>query len=160
MDIKGSDVLEVLRRAESRSPLRGVAVKLLALKRSSLHDAPRQQFVPNFQSPRVAMTSWPPFVPPVRVASSRPRRRDFFLARHHNRPYSEEPVNIVQKKAEARFIVTNQRAPRSQKWAGAEVTLRTAWIKGLILPGFCVNDPPAIGSSRQVPLLQDAAAVV
>ena len=57
LEFKGSDVLEVLRRPESRSPLRGVAVKLLAPKRSSLHDAPRQPFAPNFRSPRVAMTS-------------------------------------------------------------------------------------------------------
>ena len=37
---------------------------------------------------------------------------------------------------------------------------QTAWIKGPVLPGFCVNDPPAVGSSRLVPLLEDAAAVV
>ena len=54
---KGSDVLEVLRHPESRSHLCEVAVKLLALKRSSLHDAPRQPFAPNFQSLRVAMTA-------------------------------------------------------------------------------------------------------
>ena len=61
------------------------------------------------------------------------------------------------KNAAARLQLSQ---PRSQKRAGAEVTLRTAWIKGPILPGFCVNDPPVIGSSRQVPLLEDAAAVV
>ena len=57
MKIKGSDVLEVRRPPKSKSPLRRVVVKLLAPKRSSLHDAPRQPFAPNFQSPRVAMTS-------------------------------------------------------------------------------------------------------
>ena len=54
---KGSDVLEALRHPESRSPLCEVAVKLLTPKCSSLHDAPRQPFAPNFQSPRVAMTA-------------------------------------------------------------------------------------------------------
>ena len=37
--------------------------------------------------------------------------------------------------------------------------LRTAWIKRPILPGFCLNDPSAVGSSRQVTLLEDAAVV-
>ena len=54
---KGSDVLEALRHPESRSLIREVAVKLLAPKCSSLHDAPRQPFAPNFQSTRVAMTA-------------------------------------------------------------------------------------------------------
>ena len=57
MEIKGSGVLEVLRDPESRSPLRGVAVKFLAPKLSSLHDAPRHPFATNFHSPRVAMTA-------------------------------------------------------------------------------------------------------
>ena len=89
----GSCVLEVRRPPDSRSPLLGVVVKLLAPKRSSLHDAPRQPFAPNFQSPQVAMMSWPLILPRVSVALSRPRRRDFILARHRNRPYSKEPAN-------------------------------------------------------------------
>ena len=56
-------------------------------------------------------------------------------------------------------LTTNQRAPRSQKWAGAEVTLRTAWIKSPILPGFSLNDPPAVGSSKQVTILKGTAVV-
>ena len=48
MKIKGSDVLDVLRHPENRIPSREVAVKLFAPKRSSLHDAPRQRFAPNF----------------------------------------------------------------------------------------------------------------
>ena len=112
MEIKGSDALEVLRRPESRSPLRGVAVKLLAPKRSSLHDAPRQPFAPNFQSPRVAMTSWPLIIPRVPVASSHPQLQDFILARHQNRPFFKEPANLVRKKPAARLQLPQPVKPR------------------------------------------------
>ena len=46
-----------------------------------------------------------------------------------------------------------------KKWAGAKMTLRTAWVKRPILPGFCLNDPPAVESIRQVILLEDTAVV-
>ena len=34
--------------------------------------------------------------------------------------------------------------------------MQTTWIKRRILPAFRLNDPPAVGSSRQVSLLEDA----
>ena len=56
-------------------------------------------------------------------------------------------------------LTTNQRAPRSPKRTGVEGTLRPAWIKRNILPVFCLNDPPAVGSSSQVTILEDFAVV-
>ena len=46
-------------------------------------------------------------------------------------------------------LTTKQPAPRSHKRAGAETTSRTAWTERPILPGFCFNDPPAGGGSKQ-----------
>ena len=131
---KRSDALEVVRHPESTSPLRQVVVKPLAPKRSSLHDSPRQPFAPNFQSPRVAMTASPLFLPPVHVASSRPRRQDFFpgtaskpaFFSKSERIFSEKMLQLVTSCPSPYNLATNQRAPRSQKWAGAEVTLQTA----------------------------------
>ena len=40
----------------------------------------------------------------------------------------------------------------SRKQAAAEMTLRTTWIKHTILLWFCLDDPPAGGGSRQVNL--------
>ena len=54
---------------------------------------------------------------------------------------------------------TKQRASRSQKRAGAETILRTAWIEYPIFPQFCLDDPSAGGGSRQVILPEETAVV-
>ena len=48
-------------------------------------------------------------------------------------------------------LTTKQRAPRSQKRAGAETTLRTSWTERPILHQFCFDNPPAGEGSKQVP---------
>ena len=79
------------------------------------------------------------------------------LVSKSQRIFSEKTLQLITSCPSPYNLTTNQRAPRSQKWAGAEGTLQTAWSKGPILPGFSLNDPPAVGSTKQSP---EAAAVV
>ena len=81
------------------------------------------------------------------------------LASKRQRIYSEKRCSSSPSFSSTYNLTTDQHAPRSLKWAGAEMTLQTAWIKSPILPGFCLNGPPAVGSSRQVALLEGTAVV-
>ena len=151
------DGYEDLRRPENRSPLREVAVKLLVPRRSSLHIA--------FPNSRL--------IAPLPITSSHLRRRDLrssdlspraalvglafsctaSVPVLFQRASQSPPIKRCSSSPAASItysLTTNQRAPRSQKWAGAEVTSRTAWIKSPFLPGFCLNELPAVGSSRHV----------
>ena len=122
-------------------------------------------------------TAWLPFVPSAPIASSRPRRHDLFesaaagkqrssclyLAPRNDIPRTSfQPERIWQfatSRSKTYNLTTKQRAPRSQKRAGAETTFRIAWIKHTILPWFCRDDPPVGGGSRQVILSQETAVV-
>ena len=63
--------------------------------------------------------------------------------RYHSRPKNGAASS---SRSNTHNLTTKQRAPRSQKRAGAETTLRTAWIERPILSGFCLNNPPAGGA--------------
>ena len=124
---EGSDDHEDLRHPETRSPLCEVAVKLLALRRSSLHSIPQQPIVPlpitssclrrrdlrsSDLSPRAALDgltlSCTASVPALfQRASESPQIKRCSLS----------PAASITSS-----LTTNQRASRSQKWAGAEVT--------------------------------------
>ena len=153
---EGSDGHEDLRHPENRSPLREVTVKLLAPRRSSLHSVPQQP------------------IAPLPITSSRLRRRDlrssdlspraaldgltfscttpepFLFQRASESPPIKRCSSSPAAPARMTSPQTNTRHD-PKKRAGAEMTLRTAWIKCSILPGFCLNDPPAVGSSKQFP---------
>ena len=78
---EGSDDHEDLRHPENRSPLREVAVKLLAPRRSSLHSVPQQPIAPlSITSSHLRQRDLrsSDSSPRVHVASSRSRRQDFF----------------------------------------------------------------------------------
>ena len=128
---EGSDGHEDLRHPENRSPLREVAVKLLAPRRSSLHSVPQQPIAPlpitsshlrrrdlrsSDLSPRIALDcltfSCTVSVPALfqRASEPPPIKR-----------CSSSPAAFI-----AYSLTTNQHAPQSQKNAGAEVTSRTA----------------------------------
>ena len=96
-----------------------------------------------------------------------------FLAQHfQSRPSFKEPANLllyvrrkiltgtthlqktlqlVASRSHTHNLPAKQRAPRSQKRAGAETTLRTAWIERPIFSRFCLDDPSAGRGSNQVP---------
>ena len=153
-----------------------IARRSARLPSSSLSSAPRSIGVPNNRSPLTfynfepPSTAWPSFVPPV--ASSRSRRHDFFwhrifkvgLASKSQRidrytfgveyspvPFSSEKCCSLSSRSNMHNLTTKQRAPCFQKRAGAETTLRTAWIKRPILDRFCLNNPPAGVGSKQFP---------
>ena len=120
---------------------------------------------PLFQSPRVALDDVTS-VPPSSLCSLKPplTARLFPGAAYSRLTLFQRGSESPPKKrcssspgcSSTYNLTTNQRASRSQKWAGADATLRTAWIKSPILPGFSLNDPPAVRSSKQSP---EAAAV-
>ena len=172
--------------APDRTPLRGVAVKL-AIKRLSLTRSPltsssrhrrrdlRSSDSCSFEPPSTAATlfpaqrilGWPCF----RESANLLRKNAIHTASHFARTALLKTFefriigppkyccNSSSSSSSTYDLTTNQLASRSQKWAGAEVTLRNAWIKSPILPGLFLNDPPAVGSSRQVTLLEDSAVV-
>ena len=144
-----------------------------ALRRVPCRQASPSMTLPYNRSPLTSShhleppsTVWPPFVTPV--ASSRPRRHDGFKRAVSEKKrkrfvsisckflYLESSIlqktlQLVTSRPHTHNLTTKQRAPRSQKRAGAETTLRTAWIERPVLSGFGLNDPPAGGDSKQVP---------
>ena len=133
------------RHPENRSPLREVAVKLLTPRRFLLHSVPQLPMAP------------------LSIISSRLRRRDLrssnlsprtaldgltfsctaSVPALFQRASESPPIKRCRSSPAASItysLTTNQRAPRSPKWSGAEVTSRTAWIKSPTLLGFCLND--------------------
>ena len=153
---KGCAGHEDLRRPENRNPLREVAVKLLAPCRSLVHSVPQQTIASNLPITSSRFDG----VTSVRPSSSCPRQQDFFFPTQRilGWPCFKEPANLL-KTFESRIIdppktaavlsscsstynlTTKQRAPRSQKRAGAETTSRTTWIERPILHRFCLDNP-------------------
>ena len=163
--------------APDRTPLRGVAVKL-AIKRSSLTRSPltsssrhRRRDLRSSDSCSLEPPSTARLFPGAaysrlalfyRVSESPPKKRftygikfcsygppeDFRVSNNRS---STKLLQLITGCSSTYNLTTNQRAPRSQKWAGAEVTLRIAWIKSPILPGVRLTDPPTVGSSKQFP---------
>ena len=137
--------------APVHAQLRGVAV-------SSLHDAPRQPFAPNFRSPRAAIDGMTSVCPSSSRSRSRRHgvsgttfskpalfqrasrltaiytRRNFArtaLLKAFGSQIIDPPKTaaVSSSCSSTHNLTTKQRAPRSQKRAGAETTLRTAWIE-------------------------------
>ena len=141
--------------ALDHTPLRRVAIKL-ATKRSSLHSIPQQPIAPHFRSPRAAIDG----LTSVRLSCSLGplATARLFLAQHQSRSCFKEPANLLRKtlqlvtsRSHTHNLTAKQRAPSSQKRAGAETTLRTAWIERSVLSVFCLINSPAGGGSKQFP---------
>ena len=166
------------RRCPVCAQLRGVAV-------SSLHDAPRQPFAADIFEPsstswslfvppaHVASSrprrqyffpaqhilSWPSFKEPGAwlLYARRNFARTALLKAFKSRIIDPPKTAAVLSSCSSTYIlIPKQRAPRSQKRAGVETTLRTAWIERPIFSWFCLDDSSAGRRSKQVP---DAAVV-
>ena len=142
--------------APDRTPLRGVAVKL-AIKHSLLHSIPQQSPLTSLRphGRRDLRSSDSCSLELPSTARLFPRTAYSRLA------LLQRGSESTPKNASAHHPASPARiaSPQTQKWAGTEMTLRIAWIKTPILPGFCLDDPPAVGSIRQVTLLEDAAVM-
>ena len=123
---------------------------------SSLPSAPRFIAFPNNRSPLTSNHLEPPSTAcpytgtaQTGLAAKSQRFTDIRTAMNTRRCYSP-PKNAAasSNRSDTHKLTTKQRAPRSQKRAGAETTLRTAWIKRLSFSGFCSNNPSAGGGSK------------